>query len=287
MLYGGIEAGGTKMICCVGNEKGDRIDEFTFMTTTPKRDISTMVSYFKEHNIAAIGAGWFGPLDLNPNSKTYGSVLNTPKLEWKNFNVKQALEDKLSIPVRLETDVNAALIGEVAYGSAIGLKNAIYITVGTGIGIGALVNGKILQGLSHPEAGHIFVNKNASDKFGGSCPYHGCCLEGLASGPAIEKRWGMPGDKLIDNEEVWILEADYLAQAICNYMLLLSPERIILGGGVMKQSKLFPLIRQAVKDKLAGYVDLSVYGNFDEYIVPSKLNGKQAILGCLKMAQEL
>ena len=284
MILGALEAGGTKMVCAIGNENGILTDRITFPTKTPEETMPQMIAYFKEQGIEALGIGTFGPADLNPASNTYGCITTTPKLAWANYNIRSAFADALKIPVGFDTDVNAAALGEAAFGCMQDVSNGIYITIGTGIGVGILTEGKLLHGMLHPEGGHILLERHPSDTYTGCCPYHTNCFEGLASGPAIEGRYGKKAMELADIPEVWELEADYIAKALVNYILILSPERIVLGGGVMHQEQLFPLIREKTARLLNGYIKASQLENMDTYIVPPSLNDNQGVLGCLKLA---
>ncbi|WP_047982733.1 ROK family protein [Ornithinibacillus contaminans] len=280
MLIGGIEAGGTKFVCAVGDEVGNIISKTTFPTSDPETTLAKVKHFFSHHDITALGVGSFGPVDLTKESPTYGFILNTPKTQWKHYNLLGQLQNDHAVPITLDTDVNAAALGEHKYGNAKDVKSVLYITVGTGIGAGFVQDGKTYIGKSHPEMGHIFVQKRENDSFAGNCPYHGACLEGIASGPALEKRYGKKADLLTDNPEVWELEADYLAQAIINYMLILSPEKIILGGGVMKQTQLYPLVRKKVIQLANGYVDTK---NIENFIVAPQLNDEQGIKGAIAL----
>lgn len=287
MRIGGIEAGGTKMVCAVADEKGTLIDRITIPTRTPGETVPEMIDYFKKWEIQALGIGCFGPLDLNPASGTYGYITKTPKTEWADYNMVGAFSEALGVPVGFDTDVNGAVMGEVVWGAAKGCSSAIYITIGTGIGVGVYVNGALLHGLVHPEAGHMLMARHPSDSFEGCCPFHGCCFEGMASGPAIEKRWGAKGDKLQERSKVWELEAFYLAQAIANYVLTYSPEKIILWGGVMHQAQLFDMVRKNVVSLLAGYVHHPmIEAHIDEYIVPPALGENPGILGAVYLGME-
>jgi fructokinase len=283
MLYGAIEAGGTKFVCAVGNEAGQIVERVIISTLTPDETMPQVIDFFRKYELKAIGIGSFGPVDLNMQSPTYGSITTTPKLAWRNYPLLKVIEDAFSVPVGFQTDVNAAALGELHFGAAKGLDSCLYLTVGTGIGGGAVVNGNVVQGLSHPEMGHIYIRRHPNDPYEGRCPYHRDCLEGLAAGPAIEERWGKKGHELEDKEEVWEMEAYYLAQALAQYILILSPQKIILGGGVMKQTQLFPLIRQNVQDLLNGYVELPA---LESYIVPPGLGDNAGITGALVLAYE-
>ncbi len=284
MLYGAIEAGGTKMVCAIGDENGKIYEQVSIPTTTPDETMPKIIDYFKDKEIKAIGIACFGPIDLNKSSETYGYITSTPKTAWKNFNIVGCVKDALGIPVGFDTDVNGSLLGEITWGCAKGLTDAIYLTIGTGIGGGVMTNGKLLHGMLHPELGHIIVTKSAKDKGECVCPYHDSCLEGLAAGPSIEKRWGAKGKDLVDRAEVWELEAEYIGTALVNFCMTLSPQKIILGGGVMHQMQLFPLIRKVFKEKMAGYINTKALDNLDEYIVPASLHDDQGIMGAVKLA---
>lgn len=284
MIYGAIEAGGTKMVCAIGTAEGHLIDQLTFPTKDPAETIPQLVAFFQGKSITALGIGSFGPVDLRTDSPTYGHILDTPKLAWQQFDFVGALQRELKVPVGFDTDVNAACLGEMTYGSAQGLNNVVYITIGTGIGAGIAINGQLLHGMLHPEAGHILMKPHPEDSYPGFCPYHKACFEGMASGPAIEDRWGEKAANLQDNAQVWALESYYIAQALVNYIMVLSPEKIILGGGVMKQKQLFPLIRKQVAEMINGYLKTKELEDLDNYIVPNSLNENQGILGALELA---
>lgn len=285
MLFGALEAGGTKMVLAIGNENGEIIEQTSIPTETPSVTIPKVIEYFKQKEIASLGIGSFGPIDLDKNSDTYGYITSTPKLAWANYDIVGNIKKVLSIPIGFDTDVNGSALGEATWGSTKGLASSIYITIGTGVGVGVFQNGGLLHGMLHPEAGHILLSKHPKDSFEGLCPFHPNCLEGLAAGPAIEKRWGKKAIELKDNSEVWELEAYYLSQAIVNYILTLSPHRIVLGGGVMHQEQLFPLIRGQVAELLNGYIKTPQLQNLDQYIVPAALNDDQGIMGCIQLAK--
>ena len=285
MLLGALEAGGTKMVLAIGNENGEILDRISIPTETPVITVPKIIAYFKDKNIEALGIGSFGPVDLDKESKTFGYITSTPKLAWANYDIVGEIKKELRVPVGFDTDVNAAALGEATWGSIKGLSSGIYITVGTGIGVGVYMNGSLLHGMLHPEAGHVLLSKHSSDTFEGVCPYHPNCMEGLASGPSIEKRWKEKAIALADRKEVWELEAYYLAQGIANYILTLSPHKIVLGGGVMHQEQLFPLIRSQVVKLLNGYVKTAQIADIDNYIVPASLNDNQGIMGCIQLAK--
>ena len=294
ILLGGIEAGGTKVICIVGTGPKNIIAEATFDTITPKITITQVVDFFIQQrqrigHLKAIGIGSFGPLDLNPDSSTFGYITTTPKPDWGQFDFLGIIKENLDVPVGIDTDVNVAALAEKQWGAAKGLDTFIYLTVGTGVGGGGMINGRLMHGLLHPEMGHIVVpHDTTEDPFPGICAFHGDCLEGLASGPAIEERWGKKGDELGDNHPAWSLEAKYLAFGLANYIYSISPQRIIMGGGVMRQKQLFPLIRKKVLNILNAYVKVpEILEHIDDYIVPPLLGSKAGVLGALALAEKV
>lgn len=284
MLIGGIEAGGTKMVCAVSDENGSLVNRASFPTRTPEETFADLIGYFKKWNIKALGLGCFGPLDLDKNSETYGNITKTPKPGWSDCDIVGIFQKELGVPVGFDTDVNGAILGEVTWGAAKGCESAIYITVGTGVGVGVYINGGLLHGMVHPEAGHILLSRHPEDTYEGKCPFHKHCLEGMAAGPAIEGRWGRKAYDLADRKEVWELEAYYIAQAVTNYILTYSPQKIIIWGGVMHQEKIFDIVRQKVVEMLNGYVHhVSILKQMDEYIVPPALGDDPGIKGAIKL----
>jgi fructokinase len=282
MVIGAIEAGGTKFVCGIGNEDGVITERVSIPTTIPEETLAEVAAFFKDKQVDALGVGSFGPVDLDEASPTYGFITSTPKPHWNNFDLVGELKKHFSVPIGFDTDVNAAALGESLWGAAKGLDSCLYMTVGTGIGVGALAEGKLVHGLTHPEMGHIMVRRHGDDTFAGRCPFHGDCLEGLAAGPAIEDRWGKKGYELESAPEIWEMEAHYLAQAIANYILILSPKKVIVGGGVMKQTQLYPLVRKKVKEILGGYVQSEqILEKMDEYIVPPGLGDNAGLAGAL------
>jgi fructokinase len=280
-VHGGIEGGGSKWECAVGTGPGDLRATETIRTTSPAETIGRAVAFFERAGpVDAVGIGSFGPLDRNPASPTWGYVTTTPKPGWAHTDVGQEIRRRLSVPVAFDTDVNASALGEHSFGAAQGLDTFCYITVGTGIGGGGMANGELLHGLLHPELGHMRIpHDRARDPFDGVCPYHGDCFEGLASGAAVERRWGKAGAELQDGA-VWELEAEYLALGLVNVICALSPQLIILGGGVMKQPPLLPLVRRRVAGLLAGYLDLP------ELVAPA-LGDRAGVLGALELAKRV
>jgi fructokinase len=277
-VVGGIEAGGTKWLCAVGTGPGELAATETIPTTTPVETIGRAIAFFeREGPVRAVGIGSFGPVDLRPGSPTWGSITTTPKPGWADTDVAGAVGDKLGVPVAFDTDVNAAALGEHRWGAAVGLDTFCYVTPGTGIGGGAIAGGSIVHGLLHPEFGHMRIPHDLDvDPFPGSCPFHGDCWEGLAAGPAIEARWGRPPRELRTEESVWRLEARYVALGLVNVVSVLSPERVVLGGGVMDVPGLLGLVRAEVDALLAGYTATE--------IVPPALGPLSGVLGAIALA---
>ncbi len=287
-LYGALEAGGTKMVLASVNEKGEILDRISIPTRTPEQTMPEMIGYFREKQVSAMGIGCFGPLDLNTRSETYGNITATPKLAWRNYPILSAFSEALCVPVGIDTDVNSAALAESVLGAARGLESCLYITVGTGIGGGAVIHGKPVHGLTHPEIGHIPIRPMEGDPMmRGVCPYHSCCPEGMASGPAIEKRWGISAKELPTEHPAWELESYYLAQVCACAMLSFSPEKIIMGGGVMQKKFLFPMIRDKTKALLNGYVTHPVIDSgLGDYIVEPGLGTESGILGAYLLAKQ-
>lgn len=284
MKLGAIEAGGTKFVCGVGDDQGKILLQQRIPTTTPAETMAAVIDFFKQNPVAAIGVGSFGPIGVNTNHRDYGFITHTPKQGWRDYNLLGTLRQAFNLPVYWTTDVNVAAYGEYAVGAAKDVASLVYFTVGTGIGAGVIYNDQFLQGYSHPEAGHILLKHHPDDEFEGICPYHGDCLEGLASGPAIEARYHKSAKELTNRKDVWELEAFYLAQACVNYTLSYAPDRIVIGGGVMHQKQLFNLIRNEFKRQLADYATVPA---LKEYIQPIKLHDDGGIIGCVLLAKTL
>lgn len=288
-LLGGIEAGGTKFVCAVGTGPDDFRAETRFPTTTPEETISQAVAFFKEQAqkepLAAIGIASFGPVDPNPASPTFGYITTTPKPHWAQTDLAGALGRALGVPVGFDTDVNGAALGEYRWGAAQGLDTFIYLTIGTGLGGGGLVNGRLMHGLIHPEMGHVRLPRHPDDPYPGACPFHGDCLEGMAAGPALQGRWGQRAETLPLDHPAWEIEAHYLAYGLVNFICTMSPQRIILGGGVMEQAHLFPLVRRKTQELLNGYVQSpEIIERIDRYIVPPGLGNRAGVLGAIALA---
>jgi fructokinase len=292
-LFGGIEGGGTKFVCAVGTEAGDILSQTRLPTTSPDETLVRTVDFFQKQiqalgPLTSIGIASFGPLDPRPASATFGHILPTPKPGWSNADIVGPLRTAFNLPVSFDTDVNGAALGEWRWGAAQGLDTFIYLTIGTGIGGGGLFNGQLMHGLLHPEMGHIPLPHNKEvDPFEGWCPFHGDCFEGLAAGPAMEKRWGQKAETLPADHPAWDLEAHYIALALQSLICTLSPQRIIIGGGVAQQSQIMPLVRQKTQALLNGYVQSAeILEHIDGYIVPPALGGRAGVLGAIALAQQ-
>jgi fructokinase len=284
MRIGAIEAGGTKFVCGVGGEQGQIEDRIQFPTGQPGETLSQAIAYFRGKGIDRLGIGSFGPIDIDRNSPTYGYVTTTPKPGWSGFDFVGTLREALRVPIGWDTDVNAAALGEGTWGAAQGLDSCVYYTIGTGVGVGVYAEGRLVHGLVHPEGGHVLTRRHPEDAYAGNCPYHGDCLEGMAAGPALEARWKSRGHELSVDHPAWAIEAFYIAHAITGTILTLSPKKIILGGGVMKQSQLYPMIRREVRDNLNGYVSAKeILTDIDRYIVPPGLGDNAGLCGALAL----
>lgn len=288
LLFGALEAGGTKMVMSILDEQGTMLERVSIPTQTPAETMPQMISFFKERGVCALGIGCFGPLDLNPASPSYGSITTTPKLAWRNVPLLQEFYQALGVPVRLDTDVNGAALAESRLGAAKGLNSCLYVTIGTGIGGGVVIGGQCVHGLMHPELGHQLMSPEVNDPApDGFCTYHKRCLEGLAAGPAIMKRWGVAAQDLPEDHPAWQLEAAYLAQMSVNAMMSFSPEKIILGGGVMHKEFLLPMIREKTLELLGGYINSPVVDTgLRDYIVSPGLGENSGVMGAWLLACE-
>lgn len=287
-LRGGVEAGGTKFVCAVGTGPGALEAEARFPTTSPDETIGRVLAFFEpwRDRLAAVGVGSFGPVDLDPASPTRGFITTTPKPGWAMVDLRGRIARALGVPVAFDTDVNAAALGEHLWGAARDVASLVYVTVGTGIGGGALVEGRLLHGLVHPEMGHVRVPRAPGDRFPGACPYHGDCLEGLASGPALARRWGRPAEELPDDHEAWPTLARELGLALATIVCTLSPRRIVVGGGVAQRAPVLPLVRAELARALAGYVrSPALEGSLEGYVVAPGLGARAGVLGALALAQ--
>ena len=287
MRLGALEAGGTKMVCAIGDENGNIFERASFPTRKPEETMGDLIEFFKSRNIDALGIGCFGPLCLDKNDPEYGNITTTPKLAWRNYPITAEFEKALGVPVGIDTDVNAAALGEAELGAAKGCSTVVYYTIGTGVGGGLLAEGRLHHGMVHPEMGHMMIRPHKDDPTPeGFCPYHTSCLEGMAAGPAIEKRWGVSARELPEDHIAWDVEAEYLAQMCVNTIVIVSPERIILGGGVMHQQHLFPKVRKRILELLGGYVAApAITEHIDDYIVSPGLGDNAGAVGSLMLAK--
>ena len=283
--YAAIEAGGTKFRVAIAEER-DVVADTTIPTTTPEETLAASIDFIRSAGpIAAAGIACFGPLDLDPASATYGSITDTPKPHWSNTPVRDRVHHALGVPTAIDVDVGGAAIAEWKWGAGQGTSNLIYLTVGTGIGGGLITAGKVHHGFGHPDMGHVTLERVPGDEYSGHCPFHGACLEGMAAGPAIEDRWGQPGRDLADRDEVWDLEATYLAQALRSFTYVVAPERIIIGGGVMQRPGLLELVRSKLTDQLNGYATSSISdGELTKYVVAPQFGQDAGLIGAIALA---
>lgn len=279
-MLGSIEAGGTKFVCATGNENLEVFERVSIPTTDPETTLKEVFKFFEGKEISSLGVGAFGPICSNKKSDKYGYITNTPKEKWKNFNLIGELS-KIA-PVIFTTDVNSSAVGEFYEGAGKDKESLVYYTIGTGVGGGYINQGRVLKGFNYPEMGHMLIDRISDDKKKSSCPFHENCLEGLASGTALKVRTGVYAYDIKD-ENVWKTEAHYIAQCIYNTTLILAPEIIVLGGGVMKKNGLIPMIKEEFIKLVNTYV---TYPNIDEYIVTPGLGDNAATIGCFIMAKK-
>ncbi len=292
-LFGGIESGGTKFVCAAGTGPEDLCARVSIPTTSPDETIRCVIEFFREatrrEKISAVGIASFGPVDLHPDSAQFGFITSTPKPGWRNTDLAGPIRRALGVPVAFDTDVNGAALAEGIWGAARGLDNFVYLTVGTGIGGGGIIEGRMIHGALHPEMGHMRVTHDwSADPFPGACPFHGDCWEGLAAGPAIEARWREKAENLPSNHPAWVLEAHYLAQGLMNVICAISPRRVILAGGVMQRAELLPLVHRETLRLLNGYLQVKeITDRMHDYIVLPTLGDNAGVLGAIALAQKL
>ncbi|HSF84459.1 MAG TPA: ROK family protein [Acidimicrobiia bacterium] len=285
--FGALEAGGTKFVCAVGSGPDDLSEEVRFPTTDPATTMARTIEFFTSAGpLDAVGIASFGPVELRRTSESFGFITTTPKPGWSNTDVAGPVAAALGVPVGFDTDVNGAALGEGRWGAAQGLDTFVYVTVGTGLGGGALVGGRIAHGLVHAEMGHVSVRRMPHDDFPGICPFHGDCFEGMAAGPAIAARWGRPATELADDElaEAVRIESFYIAAGLRNIVYTIAPQRIIVGGGVAKMPGLLGQLRRALRDTLARYPGLPEHDD-DDFVVPPGLGDHAGIAGALVLAE--
>lgn len=291
--FGAVEAGGTKFVAAIGNARGELLAQTRFPTVDPEATIEAAQNFLRQGvrrfgRLAAVGVASFGPVELDKASARYGFIGRTPKTGWSGTDVAGPFAREFGCPIGFDTDVNAAALAEHRWGAARDVQNLVYLTVGTGIGGGVIANGAPIHGLLHPEIGHIFPRRHALDlDFGGVCPFHGDCMEGVASGPAIVARTGSELQELERTHPQWEIEADYLGQLCASLVATLSPQRIVMGGGVMSQSRLLPLVRARLNHWLGGYIDRQeIRLETDRYVVAPGLGDNAGVLGALALAME-
>jgi fructokinase len=287
-IYGGVETGGTWCVCALGSGPGALLSREQFQTTSPDETLERIIEFFRTcRPPAAIGIGSFGPVDVDRGSATWGYVTTTPKPGWQHTAVASVVRDRLGVPVVFDLDVNAAAIGEQRWGAGSDAAILCYLTVGTGIGAGLAIDGRPWHGLVHPEVGHIRIPHDlGADPFRGACPIHGDCWEGLASGEAMAQRWNVSPKELPDDHPAWALEVEYLALGILSIVLVASPHRVIVGGGVMERPALLPMVRRRLRELVAGYLDIPVLDeDIGSYLVPPGLGDDAGVLGAIALAQ--
>ena len=284
-LYAGVELGGTKTVVGLASGDGRLVARSTHPTRDPAEtlaDVADAVDRLTDANgpIDGIGIGAFGPVHVNPASPDYGRLGRTPKLAWVDCDLIGFFSDRFAMPIALDTDVAAAAHGEARWGAAQDAKSVVYITIGTGVGAGILIDGQSVHGVLHPEVGHIRVPRAAGDQYAGGCPHHGDCLEGMVAGPAIIARWGAPLNELRSNHDAWRCVSHYLGHLVSNVILFVAPERIVLGGGVMSNSALYALVHSKVQSLLNGYVSVpEVLESLETLVVPPGLGSDAGVLG--------
>jgi fructokinase len=289
-LVAGIELGGTKIVCLLASGPDDIRDEVRLPTTTPGETLGAIGDVLKrwkaEHDFRALGIGSFGPLELDDRARNWGSIVSTPKPGWSDADLTVLGRD-LGVPMAIDTDVNGAALAEGLWGAAQGLKSFAYVTVGTGIGVGIVVNGQSVSGLGHTEAGHLRVGRITGDAWPGSCPYHGDCVEGLAAGPALLARTGRRGETLSTDDPAWEMVVRALAGLLHNLVLTTAPERVLIGGGIFGgNDHLFPRLRSALVESLAGYATANrIAAMIDDYITPPGLGGMAGPLGAIVLGR--
>lgn len=286
-LYAGIDAGGTEFKCIVASSPEHIVAEQTVSIGHPDDTLAECAGFFQQTSksfgpLKKLGIGSFGPLNLDRNSPTYGHITSTPKPHWSNTDIVGYFHHNLKLPVAFETDVNAALLGEARWGAAQGLHSAVYVTVGTGIGAGVMIDGNLIHGAMHTETGHMLLPRHRDDTFHGLCPFHGACLEGLASGPAIAERWQESPKTMVDTHAAWSLQAHYLATMCVNLVLMYSPQKLLLGGGVMNRLALFPAIHQSFRSQMNSYIKPTIA--IEEFIVPPHLGNNAGAMGAIALA---
>lgn len=284
-LLGSIEAGGTKINCAIGHDDGTIVKQIQLATTSPAENVEQIVAFFQENQVEAIGIGCFGPVNVDKNSPDYGSLLDTPKREWCYYPFLNTLKSRLQVPITLHSDVTVSALGETILGGGKDDDLVLYVTIGTGIGGGIIINNQLQDSPRHPEMGHVTIQRVDGDHIESVCPFHENCFEGLASGPAIEKRWGKKGIELEASHPAWEMEADYIAQGLLQMIVVLAPDRVIIGGGVMKKDQLLDKVQKKVKVKLNGYEYYNRLKNMNQLIITPTLGDDAGLIGGLLLAK--
>jgi len=288
MIYAGIELGGTKCIAILARDTGDVLARESVPTASPAETLGRIEAILRNWKASegfdALGIASFGPIDVDRASPNFGHVRTTPKLGWTGADIASRLQRAAGVPIELDTDVNGAALAEMRWGSGRGMDDFAYITVGTGVGVGLIANGKAMRGLGHCELGHIRVARLAGDDWPGACPFHGDCVEGLASGSALAARFGEDLGGLGPDHRAWESVAGALGQLCHAIVLAAAPKIIAIGGGVMaRQSHLLPRIERKLRESLNGYVDLPGDG---PYVRPPELGDDAGPLGAIALAMK-
>lgn len=287
MILGSIEAGGTKFVCAVGDENYKIIDKIIIPTTTPEETLKKCIDFFKQkEGLCSLSISTFGPIEDKVESEQYGYILNTPKKGWKHIDFLKPFKEALNIPIIINTDVNGSAYGEyiTMLKNNKNINSLVYLTIGTGIGGGVVVNGEIQKNYRHPEMGHLIVKRHSVDKyFNGICPFHKNCLEGLASGPSIEARLKVKGENVESDHYIWDVLAYYIAQSIYQVTMVLRPECVIIGGGVVNL-QLLNKVKEEYENLCNNYID---FPNINNYInMPNNNENTSATIGNFALAHE-
>jgi fructokinase len=287
--YAAIEAGGTKFNCAIFDQQRRIMVEKRIDTTTPEQTLSETIQFFKQqkqvgYEFDALGLACFGPVDLNKSSANYGDITKTPKPHWSNTPILRTLSEALACRVEIDTDVNAAALAEVKWGAAQGTKVSNYVTIGTGLGVGIVINGSSLKGLIHPEVGHMLIP--APEGIQGQCPFHGNCVEGLASGRAMSQIWGKPAETLADDHPAWEIQATVVSKLCHNLLVTFSPEKIIIGGGVMAKSGLLENVIRKTSTSLADYLVLPDSLSIEQIICRPGLGDHAGLMGAFALVMD-
>lgn len=287
-VFAVIEAGGTKFNCALINAKRDVLVKKRIATTSPDRTLTSVIEFFREQRATGfefnqLGLACFGPLDLAKHSPTYGNITKTPKPDWSDTPIKSILEQGLGCTVSIDTDVNAAALAEYKWGASQQTDVSLYVTIGTGVGVGVVIDGKTLKGMIHPEIGHMLIPSAGGIE--GQCPFHGSCVEGLASGRALGQIWGQASETLADDHQAWDIQAQVVAKLCHNLMVCFSPQKIVFGGGVMSKDGLIDKVIQLTNKSLAGYLVFPTGHSLNSIICRPGLGDNSGLLGALALIE--